>query len=83
MVAPAFNKLFETESRTAAHIAVLRITIALEKHKAAKGEYPADLAGLGGLGAGIITTDPWNDQGLRYTKTATGYDLSSAEADAR
>jgi len=80
MVAPAYGKMLEADARTAARIAVLRVTLALEKHKIGAGGYPASLAGLR---PPVAFNDPWNDRPLRYTKTATGYDLSSAEADGR
>lgn len=79
MLAPAQEKAVEADARSMARVAVLRAAIAVEKHKLRTGEYPASFADLV---PAVDTNDPWSDLPLRYARTANGYELSSAEADA-
>jgi len=79
LMLPTQLKTYEENSRSRARLAVLRITLALEKHKAATGSYPDTLDQLVRT---VDVIDPWTDLSLRYTKTAASYEISSAEADA-
>ncbi len=80
LLVPGQLKLAPSEARARSRLAVLRVTIALERHKAVHGTYPES---LDAVTRAVDVTDPWTDTPLRYARTGDGYSLDSAEQDDR
>ena len=87
VMAPNIRRLMMSEDQLQMQLAATRAMIALERHKAAKGQYPATLADLGAATAAKLI-DPFSGKALGYkvldakgANANAGYLLYSAGVD--
>ncbi|MFZ4574932.1 MAG: hypothetical protein ACOYN0_11080 [Phycisphaerales bacterium] len=87
VMVPNIRRLMMSDDQLQMQLAAVRAMIALERHKAAKGEYPATLADLGAATAAKLI-DPFSGKTLGYklldakgANANAGYLLYSAGVD--
>ncbi len=83
MFAPAMGPVRERYEHFIAALCVTRTGLALERHRAAHGEYPVALAALDAGLLSPVPDDPFTGAPLIYRRTEAGFALYSVGPDGR
>jgi hypothetical protein len=74
---PAFSRISDAENRYLMENEISQLGIALELHYLKNNSYPLNLKALIGPSLKNVPEDRFNEKGLTYKKTNTGYLLYS------
>jgi len=77
LMMPAFSRISDAENRYLMENEISQLGIALELHYLKNNSYPSNLKALTGPNLKDVPNDRFNEGGLTYKSTATGYQLYS------
>lgn len=80
---PALSRVAVLDARLRAHLDLTRAALAIERHRLATGEVPAELATLVPQYLEAVPIDPFDGQAIRYRRTEPGYLLYSIMEDGQ
>jgi hypothetical protein len=83
MILPSLTRVAEQDLRLRAHLDLARTALAIERHRLATGEIPAELGQLVPRYLDAVPIDPFDGQPIRYRRTEPGYILYSILADGQ
>jgi hypothetical protein len=83
MMLPSLTRVAELDLRLRAHLDLARTALAIERHRLATGEIPAELGQLVPRYLDAVPIDPFDGQPIRYRRTEPGYVLYSILADGQ
>jgi hypothetical protein len=83
LLAPAMTRVTQLDLRRQAHLDLVRTALAIERHRLATGEMPAELGQLVPDYLDVVPTDPFDGRPIRYRRTAPGYILYSIMEDGQ
>jgi hypothetical protein len=83
MMTPALSRVAELDLRTRAHLDLARTAVAVERYRLTTGKVPDQLQELVPQYLELVPVDPFDEQPIRYQRTARGYILYSVDRDAQ
>jgi hypothetical protein len=78
---PALARTLQIDTRHQAHALVIQAGLAVERYRLAEGHLPQSLKDLVPTYMGIVPTDPFDGQSLKYRALKTGYVVYSVGED--
>lgn len=83
IIVPVFSRAQLARDAAIAEIALARVTLAMQAHKARFGSYPASLKELKSRLGWKLPEDPFSGRDLKYKRKQAGYLLYSISADMK
>lgn len=83
LLAPAMTRVTHLDLRRQADLGLARTALAIERHRLAAGELPAELEQLAPDYLDAVPIDPFDGKPIRYRRTDPGYVLYSVMEDGQ